>query len=145
MAKPKPSPATLFKFAVATLLCFSTTSILAGNPSSPDPISDMEISERKQACYADIESGLWGTRCRSSSIEKENCALKCTSAVCYELVYESDPLEEGEIDRIRSQEFRYCMRRSSVGLNLDTVKGAFDNEVIVRPSAFALPGTVRVT
>ncbi|KAI0514169.1 hypothetical protein KFK09_010204 [Dendrobium nobile] len=108
-------------------------------------ILDEEISERKQACYADIDSGLWGTQCRSTLIEKENCALKCTSAVCYELIYGSDPLEEGERDYIRSQEYRYCMRRSSVGLTLDQVKGAFDNDVTVRPAAFSLPGSVRIT
>ncbi|KAH0463168.1 hypothetical protein IEQ34_007750 [Dendrobium chrysotoxum] len=146
MAKKKPCRPTLFKCSVATLLCFFATSIFASNPSSPVPISDEEISERKQACYADIDrSGLWGTQCRSSLIEKENCALKCTSAVCYELIYGSDPLEEGERDYIRSQEYRYCMRRSSVGLALDQVKGAFDNDVTVRPAAFSLPGSVRIT
>ncbi|CAB4299579.1 unnamed protein product [Prunus armeniaca] len=40
---------------------------------------------------------------------KENCALRCLSSTCYELVYESDPLEEGEKDLVRGQEFKYCM------------------------------------
>ncbi|KAK8916371.1 hypothetical protein KSP39_PZI022558 [Platanthera zijinensis] len=133
MAKSLPSLPTIFKCAVATLLLFFfAPSISAGNQSSPRPISDDEISNRKQECYADIE--------RSSLIEKENCALKCTSPVCYDLIYETDPLEEGEKDYIRSQEFRYCMRRSSVGLKLDQVKGAFDNEVTVRAAAFSMPG-----
>ncbi|PKA46188.1 hypothetical protein AXF42_Ash015481 [Apostasia shenzhenica] len=154
-----------FKFVLAVILCFSPSVMASNLSSSPRPISvsappfpllspasyafiekilnalqDEEIDSRKQDCYSNIENGLWGARCISSMIEKENCALKCASPVCYELLYESDPLEEGERDYIRSQEFRYCMRRSSVGLNLDQVKGAFDSDVTIRPGAFSLPG-----
>ncbi|WZZ90976.1 hypothetical protein YC2023_119555 [Brassica napus] len=42
--------------------------------------------------------GLWGWQCKSSPIAKENCALRCLS-----------PLEEGEKDLVRSQEYKYCM------------------------------------
>ncbi|CAB4269169.1 unnamed protein product [Prunus armeniaca] len=73
------------------------------------PISDFETRQKKNQCYADIESGLWGWQCKSSLIAKENCALRCLSSTCYELVYESDPLEEGEKDLVRGQEFKYCM------------------------------------
>ncbi|MBA0783158.1 hypothetical protein Gotri_000922, partial [Gossypium trilobum] len=85
---------------------------------SRNPITDSEIKKKKSECYADIDrwvfpispfNGLWGGHCKSSSIAKENCALKCLSPACYELIYESDPLEEGEKDYIRSQEFKYCM------------------------------------
>ncbi|XP_010278859.1 PREDICTED: uncharacterized protein LOC104612903 [Nelumbo nucifera] len=93
---------------------------------SPRPISDREIREKKDACYADIESGLWGWQCKSSIIAKENCALRCLSPACYELIYESDPLEEGEKDFIRSQEYKYCMHRLSMGESLDGIRGAFD-------------------
>ncbi|CAN8243968.1 unnamed protein product [Cochlearia groenlandica] len=92
---------------------------------SPRRISDVEISNKKRDCYADIESGLWGLQCKSSSIAKENCALRCLSPVCYELVYESDPLEEGEKDLIRSQEYKYCMYKSSLGERIDGVRGSF--------------------
>ncbi|KAI4312585.1 hypothetical protein MLD38_037390 [Melastoma candidum] len=44
--------------------------------------------QRKNDCYAVVESGLWGWQCKSSAIAKENCALKCLSPACYELVYE---------------------------------------------------------
>ncbi|RVW79530.1 hypothetical protein CK203_051653 [Vitis vinifera] len=57
------------------------------------------------------KSGLWGWQCKSSVIAKENCVLQCLSPPCYELVYESDPLEEGEKDFTRSQEYKYCMHR----------------------------------
>ncbi|KAL0647657.1 hypothetical protein Bca4012_045948 [Brassica carinata] len=78
---------------------------------SPRPLSDAEIREKKRECYADIESGLWGWQCKSSPIAKENCALRCLSPVCYQLIYETtDPLEEGEKDLVRSQEYKYCLR-----------------------------------
>ncbi|CAA6669512.1 unnamed protein product [Spirodela intermedia] len=83
--------------------------------------SDAEIREKKNACYADIER--W---CRSSTVSKENCALRCLSPTCYELVYGSDPLEEGEIDYIRGQEYKYCMHKLSIGESLDGVKGSFN-------------------
>ncbi|KAL1195486.1 hypothetical protein V5N11_030757 [Cardamine amara subsp. amara] len=89
------------------------------------PISDVEIRTKKSECYADIESGLWGWGCKSSAIAKENCALRCLSPVCYQLIYESDPLEEGEKDLIRSQEYKYCMYKSSLGESLEGVRGSF--------------------
>ncbi|KAF3542111.1 hypothetical protein F2Q69_00018965 [Brassica cretica] len=72
-----------------------------------------------------VNSGLWGWQCKASAIAKENCALRCLSPVCYELIYESDPLEEGEKDLIRSQEYKYCMYKSSLGESLDGVRGSF--------------------
>ncbi|PKA65255.1 hypothetical protein AXF42_Ash005587 [Apostasia shenzhenica] len=56
------------------------------------PITDVEIKDKKNACYADIESGLWGWKCKSSITDKENCALQCLSPACYRLIYESDPV-----------------------------------------------------
>jgi len=89
------------------------------------PISDTEIRDKKNQCYADVESGLWGWQCKSSMIAKENCALRCLSPSCYELVYEGDPLEEGEKDVFRSQEYKYCMHKISLGESLDDIKGSF--------------------
>ncbi|TKY68800.1 chaperone protein DnaJ [Spatholobus suberectus] len=66
-------------------------------------------------------------QCKSSMIARENCALRCLSPACYELIYESDPLEEGEKDFIRSQEYKYCMHKLSVGESLEGVKGAFSH------------------
>ncbi|KAL3815189.1 hypothetical protein ACJIZ3_016457 [Penstemon smallii] len=90
------------------------------------PISELEIRQKKNDCYADIESGLWGEQCKSSVVAKENCALKCLSPVCFELIYESDPLEEGEKDISRSSEYKYCMHRESLGESLDGIRGSFD-------------------
>ncbi|KAI3908313.1 hypothetical protein MKX01_027335 [Papaver californicum] len=107
---------------VFTVICFLTfTSTLA--KKSPRPITETEVKEKKNICYADIENGLWGWKCKSSMIEKENCALKCLSPQCYELVYESDPLEEGEKDYARSQEYKFCMH-SLVLPNLKWVSGS---------------------
>ncbi|XP_076912788.1 uncharacterized protein LOC143571182 [Bidens hawaiensis] len=94
--------------------------------SSRRPISDTEIREKKQNCYAEVELGYWDAKCKSSMVEKENCALKCLSPACYELIYESDPLEEGERDYVRSQEYKYCMHRLSLGESLEGVKGSFE-------------------
>ncbi|KAL0730080.1 hypothetical protein Bca4012_026173 [Brassica carinata] len=107
------------------LLLLSLNLFPSAFSKSPRPISDAEIREKKNQCYADIESGLWGWQCKASSIAKENCALRCLSPVCYELIYESDPLEEGEKDLIRSQEYKYCMYKSSLGESLDGVRGSF--------------------
>ncbi|KAL3622353.1 hypothetical protein CASFOL_033764 [Castilleja foliolosa] len=103
------------------------------------PISEAEIRQKKNDCYEDIESidigvflilgagvGLWGQQCKSSTIAKENCALRCVSPACYELIYESDPLEEGEKDFTRSSEYKYCMHRASLGESLDGIRGTFD-------------------
>ncbi|KDP39587.1 hypothetical protein JCGZ_02607 [Jatropha curcas] len=94
------------------LIIFTLSLLLISPPvlsKSRRPISDAEIREKKNECYADIESGLWGQQCKSSMTAKENCALRCLSPACYELIYESDPLEEGEKDHVRSQEYKYCM------------------------------------
>ncbi|PIA50967.1 hypothetical protein AQUCO_01100051v1 [Aquilegia coerulea] len=106
-------------FVILGFLCLTTFA------KSPRPITDYEVREKKDSCYADIESGLWGWECKSSMIAKENCALKCLSPVCYSLIYESDPLEEGEKDYVRGQEYKYCMHRISIGESLDGVKGSF--------------------
>jgi hypothetical protein len=37
-------------------------------------------------------SGLWGSACKASAIEKENCALRCLSPTCYESIYGADPV-----------------------------------------------------
>ncbi|BBG97087.1 hypothetical protein Prudu_006101, partial [Prunus dulcis] len=87
---------------------------------------DIETRQKKNQCYADIESGLWGWQCKASLIAKENCAVRCLSSTCYELVYESDPLEEGEKDLVRGQEFKYCMHKLSLGESLEGIKGSFN-------------------
>ncbi|CAD6273092.1 unnamed protein product [Miscanthus lutarioriparius] len=56
-------------------------------------------------------SGLWGWVCRSSPTEKDNCVLRCLSLECYDLIYGGDPLEEGELDYVRGQEYKYCMHK----------------------------------
>ncbi|BAT96927.1 hypothetical protein VIGAN_09024900 [Vigna angularis var. angularis] len=61
---------------------------------SSHPISDTEVRKNKIQCYADIDSGLWGWSCKSSAIARENCALRCLSPACYELIYESDPVRQ---------------------------------------------------
>ncbi|XP_057531531.1 uncharacterized protein LOC130809758 isoform X1 [Amaranthus tricolor] len=107
------------------VLCLHILSLInAVHAKSGRTITDAEIRMKKDECYADIESGMWGWDCKVSMIAKENCALKCLSPRCYELVYGSDPLEEGEKDIIRSQEFKFCQYRLSNGESLDGIKGS---------------------
>ncbi|XP_030966387.1 uncharacterized protein LOC115987077 [Quercus lobata] len=113
---------SLLVLIISILLLSSSTAFA----KSRRPISDAETRQKKNECYADIESGMWGWQCKSSVVDKENCALKCLSPSCYELVYGSDPLEEGEKDLIRSQEFKYCMHKLSMGESLEGIKGSFD-------------------
>ncbi|KAK2638489.1 hypothetical protein Ddye_026284, partial [Dipteronia dyeriana] len=104
------TPNSLIIIIINCVLIAST--LLSSSPvlaKSRRPVTDSETRQKKQDCYADIESGLWGPQCKSSMIATENCALRCLSRPCYELVYESDPLEEGENDYVRSQEYKYCM------------------------------------
>ncbi|XP_021895399.1 uncharacterized protein LOC110812833 isoform X2 [Carica papaya] len=98
-----------FSFVIGLVFLSSLLFAPAVLAKSRRPISDIEIREKKGECYADIENGLWGRQCKESTIAKENCALRCLSPACYELIYGGDPLEEGEKDFVRGQEFKYCM------------------------------------
>ncbi|KAK3198325.1 hypothetical protein Dsin_021740 [Dipteronia sinensis] len=121
------TPNSLIIIIINCVLIAST--LLSSSPvlaKSRRPVSDSETRQKKQDCYADIESGLWGPQCKSSMIATENCALRCLSPPCYELVYESDPLEEGENDYVRSQEYKYCMHKLSLGESLEGIRGSFD-------------------
>ncbi|KAJ8762721.1 hypothetical protein K2173_012213 [Erythroxylum novogranatense] len=110
-------------FLVVFILSFLfSTAVLS---KSRRPISEMEVKKKKSECYVDVENGLWGQQCRSSAIAIENCVLRCVSPTCYELIYESDPLEEGEKDLTRSQEYKYCMHKLSLGESLEGIKGSF--------------------
>jgi hypothetical protein len=41
------------------------------------------------------------------SLERKNCIIKCVSKICYDEIYEFDPLEEGEVDQ-RALSFKGC-------------------------------------
>ncbi|KAI7735095.1 hypothetical protein M8C21_014897 [Ambrosia artemisiifolia] len=115
----------IYKIQAFFICIIIISSLQVLSKSSRRPISDTEVREKKQNCYSEVELGYWGAQCKSSMVAKENCALKCLSPACYELIYESDPLEEGEKDYTRSQEYKYCMHRLSLGESLDGVKGSF--------------------
>ncbi|OAY44523.1 uncharacterized protein LOC110620519 [Manihot esculenta] len=116
-------PSNYFLFILIFSLLFIAPPVIS---KSGRPITDAEVRQKKNECYADIESGLWGPVCKSSMTAKENCALRCLSPTCYELIYEGDPLEEGEKDLGRSQEYKYCMYKASLGESLEGIRGAFE-------------------
>ncbi|PAN49674.2 hypothetical protein PAHAL_9G427900 [Panicum hallii] len=111
-----------FPAAYSLLLTLALLFASATAKSSRRPISDNEIRQKKEACYTDVENGLWGWVCRSSDGEGE-CVLRCLPE-CYDSST-AGPLEEGELDYVRSQEYKYCMHKSSLGESLDGVKGSF--------------------
>ncbi|XP_074263109.1 uncharacterized protein LOC141585930 [Silene latifolia] len=115
----------LFLWLVLSMHIVFCSTVVYGK-SSHLPISDAEIRSKKDDCYVDIESGLWGRECKFSIIAKENCALKCLSPRCYEIIYESDPLEEGEKDLVRSQEYKFCLYKESMGESLERIRGSFE-------------------
>ena len=50
--------------------------------------------------------------CSSYHIDEGmNCVNKCTSELCYNQVYSEEPLEDGEIDMVRSKKFTDCVRK----------------------------------
>ena len=57
-----------------------------------------------------LDNNRQGAPCTTSPVEKENCVLRCTSQHCYDRVYGTDALEEGEIDNLRGRVFRACVR-----------------------------------
>lgn len=60
---------------------------------------------RKQNCEQ-------STECRDiPAAESMNCINQCLSSACYEKVYASEPLEDGEIDRKRDRKFTDCVRQ----------------------------------
>ncbi|KAJ7538682.1 hypothetical protein O6H91_11G059100 [Diphasiastrum complanatum] len=98
-------------FQVAVLILLE----LAVSADATLVMTEKDLTMKKHACYTDIDSGLWGRFCTSSSVERENCALRCISLACYNLIYADDPLEEGEVDSRRGREFKYCVRREARG------------------------------
>ncbi|ONL95210.1 hypothetical protein ZEAMMB73_Zm00001d028257 [Zea mays] len=93
-----PSHRNPRRFPSACYLLVLTLALLvvsAAAKSSRRPISDNEIRQKKEACYTDVENGLWGWVCRYSPTEKENCVLRCLSPECYDLIYGGDPVSGG--------------------------------------------------
>ena len=43
--------------------------------------------------------------------ENMNCIFQCISSVCFDAVYASDPLEDGEIDSKRERIFSKCVKK----------------------------------
>ena len=52
--------------------------------------------------------------CKDFNIDTNmNCVNKCLSEKCYTEIYEKMPLEDGEIDSVRSKQFISCSRKDS--------------------------------
>ncbi|EFJ15921.1 hypothetical protein SELMODRAFT_422373 [Selaginella moellendorffii] len=108
-----------------TILLLVALAVDRGFASKRRAITDDEILAKKKECLQDINSGLWGWKCQSSSIAKQNCMLQCVSWTCYDLIYGNDALEEGEVDIRRGRQFRECLRRESKGDDVSSLGRSF--------------------
>jgi hypothetical protein len=73
---------------------------------------------------------IWRTRkikCEKSDCahlvpdEASNCVNQCTSRKCYEEIYSETPLEDGEIDNLRSRAYVACLREEAKQERVGTV------------------------
>ena len=66
---------------------------------------DREWRNKKAKCEAE--------RCIHLKLpeEGENCVNECISSRCYQEVYATNPLEDGEFDNVRSRSFTTCLRK----------------------------------
>ncbi|KAG0563429.1 hypothetical protein KC19_8G030600 [Ceratodon purpureus] len=98
------SPAAASMVAVMLLFSLCLTCVDAAvNTVYHSRTADRDLGERKLQCYMDIDSGLWGDRCKASPIDKENCALSCVSPSCYESVYGNDPVSLSSLSCLSGQ------------------------------------------
>ncbi|CAG9465656.1 unnamed protein product [Pedinophyceae sp. YPF-701] len=42
---------------------------------------------------------------------RENCVLACVSRTCFDRVFQLEPLEEGQHDRVRADRYKECAKR----------------------------------
>jgi hypothetical protein len=59
--------------------------------------------------------------------ESANCVNRCTSPLCFDEVYKTSPLEDGEIDDNRSRLFTSCLRKEQKDL-LKSSKNSVESE-----------------
>eukprot|EP00602_Paraphysomonas_sp_CaronLab_P008039 CAMPEP_0185036160 /NCGR_PEP_ID=MMETSP1103-20130426/28715_1 /TAXON_ID=36769 /ORGANISM="Paraphysomonas bandaiensis, Strain Caron Lab Isolate" /LENGTH=108 /DNA_ID=CAMNT_0027573583 /DNA_START=18 /DNA_END=344 /DNA_ORIENTATION=+ len=58
--------------------------------------------------------------------EAMNCINNCTSPMCYQEVYGSSPLEDGEVDDKRNRLFTACLRKESKNMKRNKPSASSD-------------------
>mmetsp|Transcript_38875 Transcript_38875/g.62982 ORF Transcript_38875/g.62982 Transcript_38875/m.62982 type:complete len:107 (-) Transcript_38875:75-395(-) len=98
---------TTFAVAMLFLCALAVVESKAGRSLSKNRApqhSDRQLKTRRSDCERHtcsyIPVGL-----------QENCILRCISEPCYLEIFEENPLEEGEIDTVRSRQFNNCARK----------------------------------
>jgi hypothetical protein len=98
-----PSKSSLLPIVIT--LYFILIQLAAAKNQNQNSKLDRLWKARKQNCEASPE-------CRDIiPAEAANCINKCVSESCFEAIFASDPLEDGEIDRIRDRKFSDCVRK----------------------------------
>ena len=93
----------IFVTIVIILLLAVTLSTEASNANVGPSKYDRAWKKKKKSCES--------TTCEEFvSEEAYNCVNKCLSEVCFRMIYQDNPLEDGEIDNPRNRQFTQCMR-----------------------------------
>ncbi|GAQ88219.1 hypothetical protein KFL_004100070 [Klebsormidium nitens] len=95
---------------VLLLLLSDISSVDAKKKSYKGTYMEKGVRLLRDDCELSIQRT--GGPCMTSSINKENCILRCMNPECYEQVYGLDSLEEGEVDARRGKDFRMCVRKA---------------------------------
>jgi hypothetical protein len=66
--------------------------------------TDRAIKGKRKKCEAECSDFL--------PLESDNCVNVCLSPKCYKQIYESEPLEDGEVDTVRARIFTSCVRKA---------------------------------
>lgn len=86
----------MLRLVVALLLML----VLVSAARKPEYLKDWKA--RKQECMR-----------RPSCLydESDNCMNRCISKACYEKIFASAPLEDGELDKFRNRDFLDCVKQ----------------------------------
>lgn len=101
------------------VMCLLVTLVNAGANTKIDrKWKQKKVACQRNECYQLIPE------------ESANCLNQCVSKACYDEIYGSSPLEDGEIDDIRSRLFTSCLRK--------------EQKEIIRKTNMRNPGSVNV-
>ncbi len=97
--------ATLFLFVACVVLCMQ--SAVAGPQAKK-----LTVNNKVDRLWRGTKTACEKNECSKFVPEEAyNCVNKCLSPDCYEEVYATNPLEDGEIDITRSRAFTGCVRQ----------------------------------
>ncbi|KAK8791725.1 hypothetical protein WA588_002034, partial [Blastocystis sp. NMH] len=86
-------------------------SVAAAKGENREQWSPKQIDDYYQRLYDNCEE----RSCKDlNRYENLNCIHTCISETCYDLVYHNEPLEPGEVDLVREDQFITCVKNGIV-------------------------------